>query len=245
MRLQNKVALITGAASGMGKGEALAFAKEGAKVVVADLNLEGAKEVVQEIKDNGGQALAVKVDVTKTEDIKAMVQQAKEGFGQIDILVNNAGVFDKYATSLETPLDKWNFFININLTSVFQVTNEVLPDMIARESGSIINIASVAGLVAGKGGAAYTATKHGVVGLTKNLASEYAKYGLKINAIAPGTIETPLIKDVVANIPKDTVPARRFGQVNEVAELAIFLESDEAKFMNGVVVPIDGGFTIQ
>lgn len=245
MRLQNKIALITGSASGMGKGEALAFAKEGAKVVVADLKLEGAKEVVQEIKDNGGQALAVQVDVTKIDDIKAMVQQAKEEFGQIDILVNNAGVFDKYATSLETPLEKWNFFININLTSVFQVTNEVLPEMIERESGSIINIASVAGLVAGKGGAAYTATKHGVVGLTKHLAAEYAKHGLQINAIAPGTIETPLIKDVVANIPKDTVPARRFGQVDEVAELAIFLGSDEARFMNGVVVPIDGGFTIQ
>lgn len=245
MRLKDKVALITGAASGMGKGEALAFANEGAKVVVADLNLEGAQEVVKEIESNGGQAVAVKVDVTQTEEIKAMVQQAKEAFGQIDILVNNAGVFDKYATSLETSLEKWNFLININLTSVFQVTNEVLPEMIERKSGSIINIASVAGLVAGKGGAAYTATKHAVVGLTKHLAAEYAKYGLQINAIAPGTIETPLIKDVVASIPKDGVPARRFGQVEEVADLAVFLGSDEAKFMNGVVVPIDGGFTIQ
>jgi NAD(P)-dependent dehydrogenase (short-subunit alcohol dehydrogenase family) len=133
----------------------------------------------------------------------------------------------------------------INLTSVFEMTNAVLPSMIKRGTGSIVNIASVAGLVAGKGGAGYTASKHAVVGYTKHLASEYARYGVKINAICPGTIETPLVKDVIANIPTDLVPARRFGQVEEVAELAAFLASDESKFMNGAAVPIDGGFTVQ
>lgn len=245
MRLQDKVAIITGAASGMGREEAIRFAQEGAKVIVADLNFEGAKEVAKEIEAFGGQAVAVAVNVTKTEDIHNMVKSAVDSFGPIDIVVNNAGVFDKYATSLDTTLEQWNFLVNINLTSVFEISNAVLPSMIERGTGSIVNIASVAGLVAGKGGAAYTATKHAVIGYTKHLASEYARYGIKINAICPGTIETPLVKDVLANISKEPVPTRRFGQVNEVADLAVFLASDEAKFMSGAAVPIDGGFTIQ
>ncbi len=245
MRLKDKVAIITGSASGMGYGEAIRFAKEGAKVVVADLNIEGAKAVADEIKSFGGEAIAVSVNVTKTEDIHNCVKVTEDTFGPVDILVNNAGVFDKYATSLDTPLEKWNFLVNINLTSVFEFSNAVLPSMIERGKGSIVNIASVAGLVAGKGGAAYTATKHGVIGYTKHLSSEYARYGVKINAICPGTIETPLVKDVLATIPKDLVPTRTFGQVDEVADLAVFLASDEAKFMSGAAVPIDGGFTIQ
>lgn len=245
MRLKNKVAIITGAASGMGQGEAIRFAKEGAKIVVADLNLEGAQSVAAEIKAFGGQAIAVSVNVMKTEDILNCVKETEEAFGPVDILVNNAGVFDKYQKSLDTTLDQWNFLVNINLTSVFEFSNAVLPSMIERRTGAIVNIASVAGLVAGKGGAAYTATKHGVIGYTKHLSSEYAQYGIKINAICPGTIETPLVKDVLAGISKEPVPARRFGQVEEVADLAVFLASEEAKFMSGTAVTIDGGFTIQ
>ncbi|MFJ7746678.1 SDR family NAD(P)-dependent oxidoreductase [Peribacillus sp. NPDC097295] len=245
MRLKDKVAIITGAASGMGQGEAIRFAKEGAKVVVADLNLEGAQSVAEEIKAMGGEAIAVEVNVMKTEDILNCVKVTEDTFGPVDVLVNNAGVFDKYAKSLDTTLNQWNFFLNINLTSVFEFSNAVLPSMIERGTGSIVNIASVAGLVAGKGGAAYTATKHGVIGYTKHLSSEYARYGIKINAICPGTIETPLVKDVLAGISKDLVPTRSFGQVEEVADLAVFLASDEAKFISGTAVPIDGGFTIQ
>lgn len=177
------------------------------------MNLEGIQEVANEIKESGQQALAIKADITCTKNINNLIVKAKEQFGTIDILVNNAGVFDKYQTSLDTDLNKWNFLLNINLTSTFQLSNAVLPDMIEKQSGSIVNIASVAGLVAGKGGATYTTAKHAVIGYTEYLASEYAKYNIKINAIAPGTIETPLIKDVAANIPKDTVPAKRFGQV--------------------------------
>ena len=245
MRLQDKVAIITGAASGMGYGEAIRFAKEGAKVVVADLNLEGAQVVADEIKAMGGEAIAVAVNVMKTEDILNCVKATEEAFGRIDILVNNAGVFDKYAKSLDTTLDQWSFLINVNLTSVFEFCNAVLPGMIERGSGSIVNIASVAGLVAGKGGAAYTASKHGVIGYTKHLSAEYARYNIKINAICPGTIETPLVKDVLAGLSKEAVPTRTFGQVEEVADLAVFLASDEAKFMSGAAVTIDGGFTIQ
>ena len=245
MRLKDKVAIITGAASGMGQGEAIRFAKEGAKVVVADLNVEGAQAVAEEIKAFGGEAIAVAVNVMKTEDILNCVKVTEETFGPVDVLVNNAGIFDKYAKSLDTTLDQWNFYLSINLTSVFEFSNAVLPSMIERGTGSIVNIASIAGLVAGKGGAAYTATKHGVIGYTKHLSSEYARYGIKINAICPGTIETPLVKDVLAGIPKDLVPTRTFGQVEQVADLAVFLASDEAKFMSGAIVPIDGGFTIQ
>ena len=245
MRLQNKVAIITGAASGMGYGEAIRFAKEGAKVVVADLNLEGAQKVAEEIKAMGGEALAVSVNVTKKEEIINCVNVTKAAFGHVDILVNNAGVFDKYAKSLETTSEQWSFLLNVNLTSMFEFCNAVLPEMIERKSGSIVNICSVAGLVAGKGGAAYTASKHGAIGYTKHLSSEYARYGIKINAICPGTIETPLVKDVLAGLSKEAVPTRTFGQVEEVADLAVFLASDEAKFMSGAAVTIDGGFTIQ
>lgn len=245
MRLKEKVAIITGAASGMGHGEAIRFAKEGAKVVVADLNLEGAQVVVDEIKAMGGEAIAVAVNVTNKEDILNCVKATEEAFGRIDILVNNAGVFDKYAKSLETTSEQWAFLLNVNLTSVFEFCNAVLPGMIERGSGSIVNIASVAGLVAGKGGAGYTASKHGVIGYTKHLSSEYARHGIKINAICPGTIETPLVKDVLAGLSKEAVPTRTFGQVEEVADLAVFLASDEAKFMSGAAVTIDGGFTIQ
>lgn len=245
MRLYNKVAIITGAASGMGFAEAIQFAKEGAKVVVADINLEGAIEVVNEIKNFGGQAIPFQVDVTSTENIHRCVNAAVETFGIVDILINNAGVFDKYANVLDTTLEQWQFYLAVNLTSVFEFSKAVLPIMIENQSGAIVNIASVAGLVAGKGGAAYTASKHGVVGLTKHLSSEYARYGIKINAICPGTIETPLIKDIAHNIPKEPIPTRTFGTVEEVASLAVFLACDEAKFMNGAAVPIDGGFTIQ
>ncbi|MBM7666494.1 NAD(P)-dependent dehydrogenase (short-subunit alcohol dehydrogenase family) [Solibacillus kalamii] len=245
MRLQNKVAIITGAASGMGQGEAIRFAKEGAKVVVADLNFEGAQAVAEEIKAAGGEAIAVSVNVMKTEDILNCIKVTEETFGSVDVLVNNAGVFDKYQKSLETTLDQWKFLIDINLTSMFEFCNAVLPSMIERQTGAIVNICSVAGLVAGKGGAAYTASKHGAIGYTKHLSSEYARYGIKINAICPGTIETPLVKDVLAGLSKEAVPTRTFGQVEEVADLAVFLASDEAKFMSGTAVTIDGGFTIQ
>ena len=245
MRLKDKVAIITGAASGMGHGEAIRFAEEGAKVVVADLNLEGAQAVADEIKAAGGEAIAVAVNVMKVEDIESCVKAAEETFGQVDILVNNAGVFDKYAKALDVTTDQWNFMLNVNLTSVFEFSKAVLPGMIERGNGAIVNIASVAGLVAGKGGAGYTASKHGVIGLTKHLSAEYARFGVKINAICPGTIETPLVKDVLAGLSKEAVPTRTFGQVAEVADLAVFLASDEAKFMSGAMVPIDGGFTIQ
>ena len=191
MLLKDKVAVITGGASGMGKAEALAFAAKGAKVVIADINYDGAIKVVNEIVDNGGSALALQVNMTNSTEINNMVQDILNEFGRIDILVNNAGIFDKYKTSLETSEEDWDFIFNINLKSAFLLSNLVLPGMISQGNGTIINISSVAGLVAGKGGAAYTASKHGLIGYTKHLASVYASQGIKVNAICPGTIVTP------------------------------------------------------
>lgn len=245
MRFTDKVVLVTGAASGMGVYEAKAFAKEGAKVVVADVNAEGAKATAKEIAADGGEAIGIGVDLTNAEQLQSMVDDVLAHFGRIDVLVNNAGVFDKYATLLDTSDELWDLIYNINIKAVFRLTKLVLPQMIERGHGSIVNIASVAGLIANKGGAAYTSSKHAVIGLTKHLSSTYAKDGIKVNAICPGTIVTPLIKDVIANIPKDNVPMHRFGEPEEVADLALFLASDEAAFMSDAIVPIDGGFTIR
>ena len=245
MRFTDKVVLVSGAASGMGVYEAKAFAKEGAKVVVADVNAEGAKATAKEIAADGGEAIGIGVDLTNAEQLQSMVDDVLAHFGRIDVLVNNAGVFDKYATLLDTSDELWDLIYNINIKAVFRLTMLVLPQMIERGHGSIVNIASVAGLIANKGGAAYTSSKHAVIGLTKHLSSTYAKDGIKVNALCPGTIVTPLIKDVIANIPKDNVPMHRFCEREEVADLALFLASDEAAFMSGAIVPIDGGFTIR
>lgn len=244
MRLQNKVAIITGAASGMGKAEALRFASEGAKVIVADLNMEGAEAVVTEIKENNGEALAVKVNVTEQADLENMVKAAMDHYGQIDVVINNAGIFDKYTNSLETTEQQWDLIFDINVKAIYKITNLVLPNMIKRGEGTIVNIASIAGLVAQMGGAAYTASKHAVVGYTKHIAAVYGSKGIKMNAIAPGTIRTPLTADMLKTRPTNKIPLDRFGNDYEVADLAVFLASDESKFMNGAVVPIDGGYTI-
>ena len=245
MKLKGKVAIITGSTSGMGITEAEVFAKEGAKVVIVGRNMVAASEIVDRIKKVGGEAIAIKTDITKLEDIQNLYDETMKAYGKIDILVNNAGVFDKYTTLLDTSDEYWDAIYDSNVKSMFRLCKMVLPQMIERGNGIIVNVASVAGLVANKGGAAYTSSKHAVIGLTKHMSSAYAKEGIKVNAICPGTIVTPLIKDVVDNIPKDNVPMRRFGQPNEVAELCLFLASDEAMFMNGAIIPIDGGYTIQ
>ena len=245
MKLEGKVAIVTGSTSGMGLVEAEAFAKEGAKVVVVGRNEKALKEVTEKIIQDGGEAVGIRADIATAAGAQELYDQVMSKYGRVDILVNNAGVFDKYATLLDTPEELWDSIFTINLKSIYRMSRLVLPQMIERQSGAIINIASVAGLVAGKGGASYTASKHAVVGLTKHMSSEYARFGIKINAVCPGTIVTPLIAEVVNNIPKDNVPMRRFGRPEEVADLCVFLASDEANFMNGAVIPIDGGFTIQ
>ena len=245
MKLDGKVAVITGSTSGMGVDEALMFAKEGAHVVVTGRNEKRLQEVCEKIQAFSDRVLGVRADISTLEGAEKVYNDTMEAFGRIDILVNNAGIFDKYATLLDTDEDLWDTIFTIDIKATFRMSKLILPQMIERGSGVIVNIASVAGLVAGKGGASYTASKHAVIGLTKHMSFEYARYGIKVNAICPGTIVTPLIKDVVDTIPKDAVPMRRFGNPEEVAELAVFLASDDANFINGAIIPIDGGFTIQ
>lgn len=243
-RLQNKVCIITGAASGMGESEAIAFAQQGAKLIIADMNLEQANQVAEKIINAGGEAFAFQVDVTQFDQLQQLVEFTLENFGRIDVLLNNAGIFDKYTNSLDTTEELWDRMFAINVKAVFNLSNLVLPKMIEQGSGAIINIASIAGLVAQMGGASYTASKHAVIGYTKHLAAVYAKHGIKINAICPGTIRTPMTAKMLETRPTDKIPLDRFGEASEVAELAIFLASDEARFMNGSCITIDGGYTI-
>lgn len=243
-RLQNKVCIITGAASGMGESEAIAFAQQGAKLIIADMNFEQADQVAEKIINAGGEAFAFQVDVTQFDQLKQLVEFTLEKFGRIDVLLNNAGIFDKYTNSLDTTEELWDAMFAINVKAVFNLSNLVLPKMIEQSSGAIINIASIAGLVAQMGGASYTASKHAVIGYTKHLAAVYAKHGIKINAICPGTIRTPMTAKMLETRPTDKIPLDRFGEATEVAELSIFLASDEARFMNGSCITIDGGYTI-
>ena len=244
MRLNQKTAIVTGAGSGMGQAEAIAFAKEGAKVVVADVNLATAEATRDAIVAAGGEAIAVAVDVTRLADLQNLVDTTLATYGRIDVLVNNAGIFDYYTNSLDTSEDLWDKIFAINVKSMFQLSNLVLPHMQAQKQGAIINICSIAGLVGNMGGAAYTASKHAVAGYTKHLAAVYGKDGIKINAICPGTIRTAMTAEMLKTRPTDKIPLDRFGEVGEVVDLAVFLASDEARFMNGALVPIDGGFTI-
>lgn len=244
MNFENKVVIVTGSASGMGVTEAEAFAKAGAKVVIADLNEEGAKQISEKIRSEGGESISVKVNLTNADEIQNLFDIVMNTYGHIDVLVNNAGLFDKYNHLLETSDELWDLVFDINVKAIFRLCKLILPQMIERHSGSIVNIASISGLVGSKGGAAYTASKHAVIGLTKHLSASYAKEGIKINAVCPGTIVTPLIKDSVDSIPKDNIPMRRFGTPEEIAELVLFLASEKASFMNGAIIPIDGGYTV-
>ena len=244
MRLNQKTAIVTGAGSGMGQAEAIGFAKEGAEVVVADVNLATAEATRDAIIAAGGKAIALAVDVTQLADLQHLVDVTLATYGRIDVLVNNAGIFDYYTASLDTSEALWDKIFAINVKSMFQLSNLVLPHMQAQQHGAIINICSIAGLVANMGGAAYTASKHAVAGYTKHLAAVYGKDGIKINAICPGTIRTAMTAEMLKTRPTDKIPLDRFGEVGEVVDLAVFLASDEARFMNGALVPIDGGFTI-
>lgn len=245
MRLEGKTALVTGSTSGMGQAEAKLFAREGAKVFVTGRNEERLNKTIEEIKAAGGDAVGGAHDISTYEGCQDLYKDTMDQLGRIDILVNNTGVFDGRLPLLETDEELWNRIFATDVYSMFRLCKLVVPQMIERKSGSIVNVGSIASLIATKGGVAYTASKTAVVGFTKEISSEYAQYGLKINCLCPGTIRTPLIADIEDTIRKDNIPERRFGEPEEVADLALFLASDEAQFLNGAIIPIDGGYTIQ
>lgn len=247
--LDNKVAIITGAGSGLGKAMALLYAKEGAKIVVSDIDEKGGNETVSEIEANGGKAIFVKADNTSPEDNKNLVDQAVAEFGGLHIAVNNAGIGGPISTVGEYPIDGWNKVIAINLSGVFYGLRYQIPAILKSGGGSIVNVASILGKVGTKGSSAYVAAKHGVIGLTETAALEYADQKIRINSIGPGYVLTPLVKNTLDKEALDGLvslhPIGRLGEPEEVAELALWLNSDKASFVTGSYYNVDGGYLAQ
>ncbi|HRH65578.1 MAG TPA: SDR family oxidoreductase [Bacteroidia bacterium] len=247
--LENKVTIVTGAGSGMGKAIAMLFASEGASVVCADLNETNLNSVISEIEAKNGKAAKVIVNVSKPEDCKRMIETALNQYGGLDVLVNNAGIMDDFIPVGDVTDDVWNKVIGVNLNGVFYASREAVQVMLKRGKGSIVNIASVGGLYGSRAGAAYTASKHAVVGLTKNTGYMYAKSGIRCNAIAPGGVNTNIGASMKPNpfgaerMNLGAASMPRMGEPSEIAELALFLASDKSSFINGSIVTADAGWT--
>ncbi len=246
--LENKVAIITGAGSGIGKAAAALFSKEGAKVVVSDISEQNGNSAVEEIKKSGGDAFFVKADSSKPEDNEALVKQTLERYGALDIAVNNAGIGGPLSATGEYPVDGWQKVIGINLSGVFYGLRYQIPAMLER-GGSIINVASILGQAGTKLSPAYVAAKHGVVGLTKAAALEYADKKVRINSIGPGYIKTPLLSNSLDEAAMNALvslhPIGRLGEAEEVAELILWLASSKASFVTGAYYAVDGGYLAQ
>jgi NAD(P)-dependent dehydrogenase (short-subunit alcohol dehydrogenase family) len=244
-----KVVLVTGGGSGIGEACASAFAGGGAKVVVADINLEGADRVAEALRAAGGDAAPVRVDVADPASVEAMVRFAVETYGGLDIAVTNAGIGGEQLPTGEYPVEGWQRVIAINLNGVFYCLRYELPAMVARGGGAIVNMASILGTVGFANAPAYVAAKHGVVGLTKSAALEYATQGVRVNSVGPGFIVTPLLEGALDDAARraigDLHAVKRMGAPEEVAALVCFLASDAASFLTGGYYLVDGGYTAQ
>lgn len=244
--LDNKVALVTGAGSGIGLAIAKLYAKEGAKVVVSDINEEHGKSAVVEIKSEGGEATFVKADTSNPEQVAALVQSAVETYGRLDIACNNAGIGGEQKITGDYSIDSWKKVLDVNLDGVFYGCKYELTQMEKNGGGVIVNIASIHGTVAAPLSSAYTTSKHAVVGLTKNIGAEYGQKNIRCNAVGPAYVETPLLESASGDM-KDILiskhPMGRLGRPEEVAELVLFLSSDKSSFMTGGYYLVDGGYT--
>lgn len=250
MKLNSKVAIITGAASGMGKAIAIRFAKEGAKVVLSDINQDALNEVVDQINSDKGEALGVLADVSKQEDIDNLVDTAMDTYKTVDILVNNAGVMDNFVPAAELTDELWDRVISINTTGPMKLIRKCLPIFLKNGKGIIINNASIGGLYGSRAGTAYTASKHALIGITKNIGFQYANLGIRCNAIAPGGVNTNIGTTMSNpnNFGMDRATSGstnnpRFAESEEIAGVALFLASDDSSFVNGTVITADGGWT--
>ena len=251
LKLEDNVAIVTGAGSGMGEAMAIRFAGEGAKVLVLDIDEKEGESTVNKIKASGGSAHFLRTDVSKTADVHNAVEFARKNLGPVDILVNNAGI-PSFHRLIDTPEEEWDSVLGVNLKGSFLFMKYVIPMMIEKKRGAILNVASATGLTGKENRLAYGASKSGIIFLTKAAALEYARFGVRANCICPGTIDTPFTRKAVeqgskqSNLPISLGadhPAGRMGTVQEIAELALFLCSGDCEFLTGAIIPVDGGRT--
>jgi 3-oxoacyl-[acyl-carrier protein] reductase len=247
-RFEGRVAVITGAGSGMGAAMARGFRREGASVVAVDIDASGLERTLSSLGGESARARPVVLDVTDRDAVAAFGAALE----RVDVLCNNAGLLDDYTPAHETSWDLWTRILAVNLTGPYLMSHAILPTMLRQGNGAIVNTASIAGFVAGGGGAAYTTSKHGLIGFTKQLAFDYGRHGIRANAICPGAIATGMTEDLRTpelgnehvNAVIEATPAGRWGEPDEVAALALFLASDEASFVHGAPMLVDGGWTL-
>jgi NAD(P)-dependent dehydrogenase (short-subunit alcohol dehydrogenase family) len=254
-RLEQKVALVTGGSSGIGRASALAFTREGAKVIVSDIDVIGGEETVRLIQGTGGAAIFIPADVAEAAEVEALMKKGVEIYGRLDCALNNAGIQGELRQTAECSEENWNRIIAINLTGVWLCMKHELAYMLPQGSGVIVNTASNFGLVGSPGMPAYSASKHGVLGLTKTAALEYAKAGIRVNAVCPGPTQTPLVDRILSQQPqlasqiveaiKAREPVGRMGRPEAIAEAVIWLCSEAASFVTGIALAVDGGFVAQ
>ncbi len=251
MRLQGKVALVTGAASGIGRASARRLAEEGARVVVSDLDVAGGEETVRLIREADGEAVFVRADVARADDVALLIRQTLAAFSRLDCAVNNAGVGGDLTPTHLRDEAMWDAIMDVNLKGVWLCMKYELPVMLDQGGGSIVNMASAAGLVGFRQASAYAASKHGVIGLTRSAALEYARLGIRVNAVCPGFTDTPMVEAMRRDSPKradaivSAIPMRRLGAPNEVAQAVLWLCSDESAFVTGHALAVDGGTVVE
>ncbi len=243
-----KVAIVTGASAGIGRATALALSAEGARVLLADTDVQRGEEVARDIQHKGGQALFVETDVSDDRSVGEMTARAIEAYGSVDFAFNNAGIEGAPAPTHECTVENWNRTLSVNLSGVWFCMRHQIPHMLERGRGSIVNCASIAGLVGFAGIPAYVASKHGIVGLTKTTALEYAEQGIRVNAVCPGVIDTEMVERFTGQQPEaeaallESEPIGRMGRPEEIADAVLWLFSDRSSFVTGQALAVDGGF---
>lgn len=243
-KLQNKVAVITGGASGIGAATARLFVKEGAKVVLVDLNEEKGKAFEAELKEQNAEALFIKANITSEEEVANVFKQTLQTFGKVDVVFNNAGI-GRVHSSHDLEYAEWRNTVNVDLDGVFLVAREAIREFLKADGGVIVNTASMYGWVGSPGSAAYNAAKGGVINLTRSLALEYAEQNIRVNALCPGFIDTPIIPEESKEALRSMTPMKRLGKDEEMAKAVLFMSSDDSSFMTGNALTVDGGYTAQ
>jgi NAD(P)-dependent dehydrogenase (short-subunit alcohol dehydrogenase family) len=250
MEVKNKIVIVTGAGSGIGKATAIHFAKHGATVVVSDINLESAKKVAEKIVTNGGKSRPIKANVAVFEEVENLIKQTVSEFERLDVIVNNAGIGPNLLKTHKSTLEDWDRVIAINQTGVYYCMKVALNQFLKQGYGNIVNIASLAGLKASPNNISYSASKFAVVGMTKSVAMEYATKNIRVNAVCPGYTESALLSQLINAKPemdailKSVIPMKRYGKAEEIAEAAVWLASDSTKFMTGQTITLDGGTSL-